>query len=95
MDGGAADGAGTADPATVREVEEGGRVLLRYVSPAGEVDPDSEPNGAVNAIAGIRNAAGNVFGLMPHPERAMEDLLGSSDGRRLLECVLRAGEVAA
>lgn len=82
------DGRFTADEPIVSDLEETGRVVFRYVSPAGEVDPAFNPNGSVNAIAGIVNEAGNVLGMMPHPERALDDGLGSSDGRALFESLL-------
>ncbi len=63
------------------------QVLLQYTDENGEI---SNPNGSVDSIAGICNKAKNVFGLMPHPERAMESLLGSDDGRRMLEGFLNA-----
>jgi phosphoribosylformylglycinamidine synthase len=71
--------------ATLAEVEAAGTVALRYCDAAGVVDESTNPNGSTNSIAGLSNAAGNVAGLMPHPERAMEDILGSSDGMVLLE----------
>jgi len=58
-------------------------VVLRYCDASGRVTPAANPNGALGGIAGISNAAGNVFGLMPHPERASDPLLGSTDGRLL------------
>ena len=61
------------------------RVVLRYCDADGELTAGANPNGSTDAIAGISNARGNVAGLMPHPERAIEDILGSSDGRVLLE----------
>lgn len=64
--------------------------VLRYCDPDGNVTPESNPNGSENNIAGVMNAAGNVFGLMPHPERANEPLLGSEDGRFILESVIAA-----
>jgi len=60
-------------------------VVLRYCDAAGNVVPSANPNGSQAGIAGIANAAGNVFGLMPHPERAAEPLLGSADGRWVFE----------
>ncbi|HEX5623212.1 MAG TPA: phosphoribosylformylglycinamidine synthase subunit PurQ [Sulfuricurvum sp.] len=63
------------------------QVLLQYTDESGQI---SNPNGSVDSIAGICNAEKNVFGLMPHPERAMESLLGSDDGRRMLEGFLSA-----
>lgn len=63
------------DTATLGEIEANGQVVLRYID---------NPNGSLNDIAGIANAAGNVIGLMPHPERAFDEMLGSRDGRPLL-----------
>jgi phosphoribosylformylglycinamidine synthase I len=60
-------------------------VVLRYCEADGALTPAANPNGSMAAIAGITNSRGNVAGLMPHPERAIEDILGSSDGRVLLE----------
>ncbi len=77
----------TAGAATLDDLEVGDRVILRYCAPDGRVDPedpDANPNGSARAVAGITSAAGNVAGLMPHPERASEALLGSEDGRVLL-----------
>jgi phosphoribosylformylglycinamidine synthase subunit PurQ / glutaminase len=72
-----------ADPATLDDLERGGRVVLRYADADGQVIPDANPNGSERAIAGIVNPRGNVLGLMPHPERAAEAEVGSSDGLRL------------
>jgi phosphoribosylformylglycinamidine synthase I len=72
-----------ADPETLDGLERDRRVLFRYVDPAGTAasnDPRSNPNGSLRAIAGVINASRNVAGLMPHPERAVEGILGSSDG---------------
>ena len=66
------------------------QVVLRYCDAQGNVTPEANPNGSAQNIAGVMNAAGNVFGLMPHPERANEPLLGSSDGRLLFESLLAA-----
>lgn len=82
------DGRYTAEPANLTELEDTGRVVFRYVNPAGEAAPDSNPNGSMNAIAGIVNAEGNVLGMMPHPERAVDDRLGSTDGLALFESLL-------
>ena len=86
-----------ADDATLDSLERDGRVLFRYVDARGDpAAPDSpaNPNGSVRAIAGVLNAAGNVAGLMPHPERAAEAILGSEDGfgiiRSLVESAARA-----
>jgi len=75
-----AEGNYRADEETLRVLEGEGRVLFRYVNRAGEALPEANPNGSVHNIAGIVNESGNVMGMMPHPERAMEDLLGSADG---------------
>jgi phosphoribosylformylglycinamidine synthase len=66
-------------------LEKEGRVVFRYVDAAGGRRPEANPNGAMNDIAGITNAAGNVVGLMPHPERASEAVLGSADGKMLFD----------
>jgi phosphoribosylformylglycinamidine synthase len=60
-------------------------VVLRYCDADGALAPGANPNGSMHAVAGIANGRGNVAGLMPHPERAIEDILGSSDGRVLFE----------
>jgi phosphoribosylformylglycinamidine synthase len=72
-----------ADAETIARLEGEGRVLYRYVAPSGELDPAWNVNGATNAIAGIVNDAGNVLGMMPHPENHVEAALGITDGRGL------------
>src|SRR5256712_10331152 len=69
-------------------LESNRQVILRYTDPNGELDPDSNPNGSVNAIAAICNESRNVVGMMPHPERACESLLGGVDGRMIFESVV-------
>ena len=69
-----------ADDQTLARLEKSGQILLRYADASGTVAPDTNPNGSSNNIAGVMNEDGNVFGLMPHPEAAMESLLGSEDG---------------
>jgi phosphoribosylformylglycinamidine synthase I len=66
------------------------QVILRYVDPNGRASDDWNPNGSVNGIAGICNGARNVVGMMPHPERACEALLGGVDGRLIFESVIQA-----
>ncbi|MFN7134938.1 MAG: phosphoribosylformylglycinamidine synthase subunit PurQ, partial [Myxococcales bacterium] len=83
-----AEGNYYVDAEELRRLEGEGRVVLRYCSADGRVDPASNPNGAVANIAGVCNEAGNVVGLMPHPERASEQVLGSVDGRRMFEALL-------
>ncbi|MHB9144835.1 MAG: phosphoribosylformylglycinamidine synthase subunit PurQ [Symbiobacteriia bacterium] len=77
-----------ADEVTLRRLEEKGQVILRYATAGGEVTPAANPNGSLANIAGIVNEAGNVFGLMPHPERATEDILGSADGRLIFASMI-------
>ena len=72
-----------ADSETVTQLEAEGRVLYRYVSPEGALDPAWNHNGASNAIAGILNDRGNVLGMMPHPENHVEASMGCTDGRGL------------
>jgi phosphoribosylformylglycinamidine synthase I len=79
-----------ADPETLARLEANGQVLVRYCSPDGAVIPAANPNGSVNNIAGVMNERGNVFGLMPHPERCCEPLLGGVDGNVLFESIVRA-----
>ncbi|HEY8175135.1 MAG TPA: phosphoribosylformylglycinamidine synthase subunit PurQ [Gemmatimonadaceae bacterium] len=82
------DGRYTADDETLDKLEGEGQVVLRYVHGAGDADEYWSPNGAMRAIAGIVSASGNVMGLMPHPERAVDALLGSSDGIGVFESML-------
>jgi phosphoribosylformylglycinamidine synthase I len=83
------EGRYVADPATLDELEASGRVVLRYVDPSGATTDEANPNGSERSIAGIVNAAGNVLGLMPHPERAAEAEVGGTDGLRLLRSLER------
>jgi phosphoribosylformylglycinamidine synthase subunit PurQ / glutaminase len=75
------EGSYYCDAATLDELENDGRIILRYCDASGEVTEESNPNGSLANIAGICNSRRNVFGLMPHPERASESVLRSSDGR--------------
>jgi phosphoribosylformylglycinamidine synthase I len=69
----------------IRELEENGQVLLRYCDREGDVTDKANPNGSINNIAGIVNREGNVLGMMPHPERAVEEICGSIDGLKIFE----------
>jgi phosphoribosylformylglycinamidine synthase subunit PurQ / glutaminase len=82
-----------ADAEVIADLESSRRVIFRYCDPRGQITDDSNPNGSVNNIAGICSAGRNVVGLMPHPERACEPVLGSNEGLVLLESVL--SQVAA
>jgi phosphoribosylformylglycinamidine synthase len=76
------------DPATLAELNRNRQILLRYCDAWGASTEASNPNGSTEHIAGICNQAGNVFGLMPHPERACDPRLGSSDGRVIFDSIL-------
>jgi phosphoribosylformylglycinamidine synthase subunit PurQ / glutaminase len=76
-----AEGNYTCDDATLRELQSEDRIVFRYCDADGNLTDEANPNGSRDSIAGICNRARNVFGMMPHPERACEDLLGSADGR--------------
>ncbi len=79
-----------ADDATLRELNEQRQVVLRYVDDKGGATLAANPNGSVENIAGICNRARNVFGLMPHPDRACEERLGSSDGAKIFRSMMQA-----
>jgi phosphoribosylformylglycinamidine synthase len=83
-----ADGNYYTDPATLSSLKGNNQVIFRYCTKDGQVTPEANPNGSLDGIAGITNAAGNVFGLMPHPERSAEALLGNEDGRLILLSLL-------
>lgn len=74
-----------ADTATLKSLVDNNQIVFRYVNAAGEVHLDANPNGAIDNIAGICNAQKNVFGMMPHPERACSEALGNIDGRAILK----------
>ncbi len=78
-----------AAPEEIARLEERGQIAFRYCAPDGAVSDGINPNGSVGNIAGVTNEQGNVLGMMPHPERASEGVLGSEDGRLLLESVVR------
>jgi len=77
-----------ADERTLSSLEERGQVVFRYCDPEGEVTRESNPNGSARNIAGICSEEGNVLGMMPHPERCAEEVLGSADGRRLFDAMV-------
>jgi phosphoribosylformylglycinamidine synthase len=79
-----------APPEVVRQVEAEGAVVLRYCTLDGGLDAETNPNGALNAIAGLVNAAGNVLGLMPHPERRVRGIVGGEDGAALVRGLVEA-----
>ena len=84
------EGSYEADEATLDRLEGEGRVIFRYVDAAGAPTAEANPNGSIANIAGILNEGGNVLGMMPHPERAMESILGSTDGVGVFTSLARA-----
>ena len=78
------------DARTLEDIEANDQILFQYSNADGELTDDANPNGSLRNIAGICNAAGNVAGMMPHPERASEDVLGSDDGRLVFESLFHA-----
>jgi phosphoribosylformylglycinamidine synthase I len=84
----------TAPEQLLQKIEDNGQVVFRYCDQMGNVVPEANPNGSVNNIAGICNESRNVLGMMPHPERACEKVLGSEDGRYIFASMLNALEHA-
>ncbi len=87
-----------ADPETLRQLNEDRQVILRYANDRGEIVPDANPNGSIENIAGIVNRERNVFGLMPHPDRAADARLGSADGLKIFRSMMEtiaSGRAAA
>lgn len=78
-----------ADEATIKKLEDNDQVLFRYCDDKGEITVDANPNGSVNNIAGITNDTKNVFGMMPHPERAASAILSNEDGIAIFQSLLQ------
>jgi phosphoribosylformylglycinamidine synthase len=87
------EGSYFADERTLEEIEANNQVVFRYCTPTGEITEGANPNGSLNNIAGIVNRAGNVLGMMPHPERACEEIVGGVDGNLIFESII--GEVTS
>jgi phosphoribosylformylglycinamidine synthase len=87
------DGNYYCDDATLEQLHKNEQVIFRYVTPAGEINEEANPNGSRDNIAGICNEGRNVLGMMPHPERASEDLLGMRDGLKLLHSLVNSQAV--
>jgi phosphoribosylformylglycinamidine synthase subunit PurQ / glutaminase len=83
-----ADGNYYTDPVTLAGLQANAQVVLRYCTADGKVTPEACPNGSLDNIAGIRNAEGNVLGMMPHPERCSEAVLGNEDGRAVFQSMM-------
>lgn len=79
------EGRYVVDEETRMQLEQTGRIAFRYVNALGELDADANPNGSIDAIAGVLNEKGNVLGMMPHPERATRAILGGVDGQLILK----------
>ena len=77
-----------ADKETLKQLEAENRVVFRYSTPSGKIIDKANPNGSLHNIAGIINEKGNVLGMMPHPERACEEILGGSDGNFIFESLI-------
>jgi len=73
---------------TLMEIENNGQVIFRYSAPNGDIDVINNPNGSINNIAGVTNQEGNVLGMMPHPERCCDSLLGGTDGKLIFGSVV-------
>jgi phosphoribosylformylglycinamidine synthase len=84
-----------ADTHTLAQLNRDQQIALRYVNPAGEVSEDANPNGSKENIAGVLNQNKNILGLMPHPERASEEILGSSDGLKIFQSMIEYAEAHA
>ncbi|MDG2449339.1 MAG: phosphoribosylformylglycinamidine synthase I [Saprospiraceae bacterium] len=85
-----ADGRFFATDETLKSIEDNEQIIFKYCDQEGNVNSDSNVNGSVKNIAGISNKSGNVFGMMPHPERASENILGNNDGRIIFESLLES-----
>jgi len=85
-----AEGSYVCDAATLAELKRNNQIVFRYCTPDGRLDPAANPNGSLDAIAGVCNREGNVMGMMPHPERAVEAALGSTDGLVVLRSLVQA-----
>jgi phosphoribosylformylglycinamidine synthase len=75
---------------TLAAMQANAQIVLRYCTPEGKVTPEANPNGSLDNIAGIINPEGNVLGMMPHPERCAEEMLGNEDGRLIFLSMLEA-----
>jgi len=82
------DGNYYADEATLQELEVNKQIVFRYSNPKGEITEEANPNGSVSNIAGITNREGNILGMMPHPERACEEIIGGTDGRPIFHSLI-------
>lgn len=84
------DGNYFATPEVLRELKENNQIVFRYCTPEGIVNDEANPNGSAENIAGIINKEGNILGMMPHPERASEEILGNTDGLYIFNSIIEA-----
>lgn len=84
-----ADGNYFADKDTIKMLEDNNQIIFRYSTSDGSITEDSNPNGSINNIAAITNQKGNVFGVMPHPERVCEAIIGGEDGKKIFEGIIK------
>lgn len=82
-----------ADAATLEKLNKNGQIIFKYCNEKGEITASSNPNGSLENIAGICNETKNIFGMMPHPERASDEYLGNTDGKYILHSLIKAIEV--
>ena len=87
-----ADGNYYTDPVTLAGLQANAQIVFRYCTADGKVTPEACPNGSLDNIAGIRNAEGNVLGMMPHPERCAEAMLSNEDGRLIFQSMIATSE---
>jgi phosphoribosylformylglycinamidine synthase subunit PurQ / glutaminase len=85
------DGNYYCDDTTLSELKRGNRIIFRYATPDGQITPEANPNGSMENIAGICNEGRNVVGMMPHPERSAEAILGCADGFKIFQSMVNAG----
>jgi len=88
------EGCYVADAKTLRELNKERRVIMRYADDRGRITPEANPNGSIENIAGICNREGNIVGLMPHPERACDQRIGSADGTKIFRSMMQTIEAA-
>ena len=81
-----------ADAATLEKLNKNGQIIFKYCNEKGEITNESNPNGSLENIAGICNETKNVFGMMPHPERASDEFLGNTDGKYIMNSLIEAVE---
>jgi phosphoribosylformylglycinamidine synthase len=87
------DGNYFCDDSTLASLHKNEQVIFRYATPAGEITAAANPNGSLDNIAGVCNEGRNVLGMMPHPERASEDVLGMKDGLKLLKALVNSAAI--